>query len=90
MAISAKTREFEQKLACLFSVQKPFSEHLLKWEDSALPDKYDHNCFNTLPSRRRRSLRVRWITKKALAPPFSSWKEISRWKMRSDWSPASR
>ena len=45
MNLSEKTREFEQKQARLFSVQKPFSEHLLKWEDSALPDKYDHNCF---------------------------------------------
>ena len=45
MDISEKTREFEQKVAGLFSVQKPFSEHLLKWEDPALPDKYDHNCF---------------------------------------------
>ena len=45
MDTAEKTREFEQKQARLFSVQKPFSEHLLKWEDSALPDKYDHNCF---------------------------------------------
>ena len=45
MKLSEKTREFEQKLAGLFSVQKPFSEHLLKREDPALPDKYDHNCF---------------------------------------------
>ena len=45
MELSEKTRAFEQKLAGLFSVQKPFSEHLLKWEDPALPDKYDHNCF---------------------------------------------
>ena len=36
MDLSEKTREFEQKQARLFSVQKPFSEHLLKWEDSAL------------------------------------------------------
>lgn len=45
MDLSEKTRALEQKLACLFSVRKPFSEHLLKWEDPALPDKYDHNCF---------------------------------------------
>ena len=45
MELSERTRAFEQKLAGLFSVQKPFSEHLLKWEDPALPDKYDHNCF---------------------------------------------
>ena len=45
MELSEKTRAFEQKLAGLFSVPKPFSEHLLKWEDPALPDKYDHNCF---------------------------------------------
>ena len=45
MELSEKTRVFELKLAGLFSVQKPFSEHLLKWEDPALPDKYDHNCF---------------------------------------------
>ena len=32
-------------MAELFSERKPFSEHLFKWEDNLLPDKYDHNCF---------------------------------------------
>ena len=45
MQIAERTRAVEEKMARLFSVQKPFSEHLLKWEDAALPDKYDHNCF---------------------------------------------
>ena len=39
------TRETEEKLARLFAACRPFSEHLAKWEDPALPDKYDHNCF---------------------------------------------
>ena len=29
----------------MFSERKPFSEHLLKWEDGLLPDKYDQNFF---------------------------------------------
>lgn len=45
MRIQDQTRALEEKMASLFSVQKPFSEHLLKWEDTALRDKYDHNCF---------------------------------------------
>ena len=39
------TRSVEEKLARLFSTKQPFSEHLSKWEDPLLPDKYDHNCF---------------------------------------------
>ena len=35
----------EEKLSRLFSVKKPFSEHLAKWEDDLLPGKYDHNYF---------------------------------------------
>ena len=40
-----ETRIIEEKLGRLFSVKKPFSEHLSKWEDNLLPDKYDHNSF---------------------------------------------
>ncbi len=40
-----KTRITEEKMARLFSGKKRFSEHLSRWEDAALPDKYDHNCF---------------------------------------------
>ena len=32
-------------MAKLFSEKRQFSEHLFKWEDPSLPDKYDHNCF---------------------------------------------
>ena len=32
-------------MARMFSISRPFSDHLTKWEDDALPDKYDHNCF---------------------------------------------
>ena len=39
------TRHAEEAMARLFSISKPFSDHLTKWEDDALPDKYDHNCF---------------------------------------------
>ena len=45
MDIAAGARRLEEKIAELFSVRIPFSEHLEKWEDAALPDKYDHNCF---------------------------------------------
>ena len=53
MDIVDRIRSFEEKKAALFSVKKPFSEHLMKWEDAALPDKYDHNCFeySDQPSR---------------------------------------
>ena len=40
-----KTRIVEEKSIRLFSVKKPFSEHLSKWEDDSLPDKYDQNFF---------------------------------------------
>lgn len=40
-----KTRKNEEHLISLFSECKPFSEHLLKWEDKFLPDKYDQNFF---------------------------------------------
>ncbi len=40
-----ETRKIEEKMAGLFASCRPFSEHLLKWEDPGLPDKYDHNCF---------------------------------------------
>ncbi|MGX8773886.1 MAG: GNAT family N-acetyltransferase [Bacillota bacterium] len=40
-----KTRITEEKMARLFSTCRQFSEHLKKWEDDSLPDKYDHNCF---------------------------------------------
>ena len=43
--IVKRTRALEEKLALLFSARRPFSEHLVKWEDGFLPDKYDHNCF---------------------------------------------
>ena len=40
-----KTRLVEEKMARLFSEKRKFSEHLFKWEDNLLPDKYDHNSF---------------------------------------------
>ncbi|MBR3148647.1 MAG: GNAT family N-acetyltransferase [Eubacterium sp.] len=40
-----KTRKNEECLISLFSKHKPFSEHLVKWEDELLPDKYDQNFF---------------------------------------------
>ena len=39
------TRSIENKIIRLFSENRPFSEHLTKWEDPALPDKYDQNFF---------------------------------------------
>ena len=38
-------RAAEEDMAMLFSVRRSFSEHLKRWEDNELPDKYDHNCF---------------------------------------------
>lgn len=34
MEIVDRIRLFEEKKATLFSVKKPFSEHLMKWEDA--------------------------------------------------------
>ena len=45
MDLINQTRSIEKKMALLFSVKKQFSEHLLKWEDPGLLDKYDPNCF---------------------------------------------
>ncbi len=42
---AADTRKLEEAMARRFSSLRPFSEHLSKWEDPLLPDKYDHNCF---------------------------------------------
>ena len=39
------TRLVDKKIALLFSIPTVFSEHLIKWEDSLLLDKYDHNAF---------------------------------------------
>ena len=38
-------RKNEEDLIALFSERRPFSEHLDKWEDALLPDKYDQNFF---------------------------------------------
>ena len=38
-------RSTEEEMAMIFSVKRSFSEHLKRWEDNELPDKYDHNCF---------------------------------------------
>ena len=40
-----RIRKSEDDLIALFSKRMPFSEHLDKWEDEALPDKYDQNFF---------------------------------------------
>ena len=39
------TRTIDQAFSALFSVSRPFSEHLTKREDDQLRDKYDHNSF---------------------------------------------
>lgn len=38
-------RSTEEEMSMIFSVRRSFSEHLKRWEDNELPDKYDHNCF---------------------------------------------
>ena len=38
-------RRTEEDMAMIFSVKRSFSDHLKRWEDNELPDKYDHNCF---------------------------------------------
>ena len=40
-----RIRKNEDDLIALFSERMPFSEHLDKWEDEALPDKYDQNFY---------------------------------------------
>ena len=57
-----ETRKVEEKMAGLFSTKRPFSEHLFKWEDPLLPDKYDHNCFeySGQPSRKELEEAVRY------------------------------
>ena len=41
----ASIRAADEEMTMLFSVRRSFSEHLDRWEDNELPDKYDHNCF---------------------------------------------
>ena len=43
--IRGRTRAAEEKLARVFSERRPFSEHLSRWTDDELRDKYDHNAF---------------------------------------------
>lgn len=38
-------RSTEEEMDMLFSVGRSFSEHLKRWEDNELPDKYDNNYF---------------------------------------------
>ena len=45
MEAAPSIRSTEEEMAMLFSVRRSFSEHLKRWEDNELPDKYDHNCF---------------------------------------------
>ena len=40
-----KTRKNEERLISMFSERRPFSMHLVKWENELLPDKYDQNFF---------------------------------------------
>lgn len=40
------TRKIDEKFSALFSTPHAFSEHLTKWEDNQLRDKYDHNAFH--------------------------------------------
>ena len=53
MEAAPSIRSTEEEMAMLFSVRRSFSEHLKRWEDNELPDKYDHNCFeySAQPSR---------------------------------------
>lgn len=39
------TRKIDERFTALFSTSYAFSEHLTKWEDDQLRDKYDHNLF---------------------------------------------
>ena len=69
------TRTIDERFTALFSVSRPFSEHLTKREDDQLRDKYDHNSFFYSGQR--------WLIRKRGAMPFSSWKVTSRWTTHS-------
>ena len=43
--LKCEIRKTEERLVGLFAERRQFSEHLIKWEDRLLPDKYDHNYF---------------------------------------------
>ena len=51
-----RAAEIEQKL--IFSLRRSFSDHLKRWEDNEVPDKYDHNAFECFgqPTREEFSL----------------------------------
>ena len=40
-----KWKRMEEAYAFVFSVKRSVSEHLFRYEDNELPDKYDHNFF---------------------------------------------
>lgn len=42
---SPSVRSTDEDMAMIFSVKRSFSEHLKRWEDNELPDKYDNNSF---------------------------------------------
>ena len=42
---STSIQSAEEEMAMIFSVRRSFSDHLKRWEDNELPDKYDHNFF---------------------------------------------
>ena len=65
-----KTRRIEESRARLFSIRKPFSEHLVKWEDSLLPDKYDHNCFEYCGQPTRKELEKAIAYQKQIGAAF--------------------
>ena len=44
-AESGRLRAAEIRERLMFSLRKSFSEHLKRWEDNEVPDKYDHNAF---------------------------------------------
>ena len=57
------TRQADQAYYELFSVSRPFSEHLNKREDNQLADKYDHNSFFYHGQPTLEEVRGRWNTK---------------------------
>ena len=79
------TRTTDQAFSALFSVSRPFSEHLTKREDDQLRDKYDHNAFfyEVQPSVKKSG--KHWPTKKRGEMPSLNWRVIRRWNSLLGW-----
>ena len=79
------TRTTDQAFSALFSVSRPFSEHLTKREDDQLRDKYDHNSFFYEGQPSVEEVRQALAYQKRGEMPSLNWRVIRRWNSLLGW-----